>query len=178
MHKAEGLGMQGLTRQKLEAVLYELTILCIDGSLADLRTVVTLVIEERMADPVEMYTDLMGSSCLQTTFHNRDISESLQNLIMGNGMLAVISVRKDLEPHTIVRVAADVADDGTLILLEVTPDDSDIATLYRVHEELLCKVQLGLIILCNHKKSRSILVDAVHEHSHSFILSIRTLRYT
>lgn len=50
MHEAENSGVQSLARTDLETVLYELTVLGVDGSLADFRAAVTLVIEERMAD--------------------------------------------------------------------------------------------------------------------------------
>ena len=43
-------------------------------------------------------------------------------------------------------------------------------------EKLPCKVELSLVIFGNDKKSGSILVYAMHQHTHSFILSIRTLR--
>ena len=38
--EAEGLGMEGLAREKLEAVLDELSVLRINSSLADLRAVI------------------------------------------------------------------------------------------------------------------------------------------
>ena len=50
MHEAENSGVQSLARTYLETVLDELTVLGVDGSLADFRAAVALVIEERMAD--------------------------------------------------------------------------------------------------------------------------------
>jgi len=153
MDEAECLGMEGLTREKLEAVLDELPVLGVDGSLADLRAVIAAVIEERMTDPVEMHTDLMSTSSLKTAFHNGDITESLKDAIMSHCMLSMITFRKDLETHTVVRVAADVACDRTFIILEISPYDSDIAAFYRMHEELLGKIELGLIILCHDEQT-------------------------
>ena len=153
MYKAEGLGMEGLTREKLEAVLYELTVFRIDRSLADLRAVIAAVVEERMADPVEMYTDLMGSSCLKAAFDHRHITEALENTVMCHCMLSIITVREDLETHTVVRVTADIAGYGTFIILEISPYDRHITTFYRMHEELLGKIQLRLVILGNDQKA-------------------------
>ena len=45
MNEAEGLGMQGLSWQQFEAVLDELAVLRIDGTLSDFSTVITFVIE-------------------------------------------------------------------------------------------------------------------------------------
>ena len=153
MDKAQGLCVKGLAREELEAVLYELTVLCVYGSLADFRAVITLVIEERMADPVEVDTDLVGASCLQTALHDSNIAESFKHLVMSDSVLSVVSFREHLEAHPVVRVAADVADDGALVFFQITPDDCDIAALDGVHEELLCKMQLGLFILGHDQKA-------------------------
>ena len=50
MHKAESLGMQSLTRKYAETVLYELTVSGIYGTLSDLRTVITFIIEQRVSE--------------------------------------------------------------------------------------------------------------------------------
>ena len=153
MDEAEGLGMEGLTREKLEAVLDELPVLGVDGSLADLRTVIAAVIEERMTDPVEMNTDLMGTPCFKTAFHNGDITEALKDTIMGHCMLSMITFREDLETHTVVRVTANVSYDRTFVILEVSPDDSDITTFDGMDKKLFCKIELCLIVLGDNKKA-------------------------
>ena len=153
MHETESLGMESLTRKELEAVLDELAVLGVDGSLADLRTVIAAVIEERMPDPVEMHSELMGSACLKTAFHNGDIAEAFKNAIMGHGMFSMVAFREYLETHTVVRVAADVSDDGAFVFLEISPYDCDISAFDRMYEELLCKVELSLVVLCHDKKS-------------------------
>ena len=106
-----------------------------------------------MANPVEMYTDLVGTACLETAFHHSHISETLKHLVMGYSMFSVISVREYPESHTVVRIASDVTDDGSFILLQVAPYDCYIATLDGMHEELFRKIQLGLIVLCHNEKS-------------------------
>ena len=68
-------------------------------------------------------------------------------------MLSVIAVRENLEAHTVVRIAADVSDDGTFVFLEISPYDCDISAFDRMYEELLCKVELSLVVLCHDKKS-------------------------
>ena len=168
--------MESLAREKLEAVLDELTVFCIYGSLADLSSVITAVIEERMADPVEMHTDLVGTSGLQTAFDYSDIAKSLKDAVMGHSMLSMVPVREHLEAHPVIRVAADVSDNGPLIILEIAPYDSHVATLDGMHEKLLCEIELSLIILRYNEQSRCILIDSMNQHSHPFILSIRTLR--
>ena len=113
--------MQSLTRQQLETILDELTIFRIDGSLSDLCTVITFIIEKRMTDPVEVNTDLMGSSCLKTALYYCHISETLKHLVMCDCMLSMVSIREHLESHTVVRIASDIAYDRSLIIFEVTP---------------------------------------------------------
>jgi hypothetical protein len=144
MDESERLGMQGLTRKELEAVLYELAVFGIDCSFAYFRTVIPLVVEERVAYPVEMYSDLMCASCLQTALHDCDISETLKYAVMRNGMLAMVSLGEYLEAHPVVRVSSDIACDCALVILQIAPYYSHITTLDRMYEELFRKVQLGL----------------------------------
>ena len=129
-----------------------------------------------MADPIEVDTDLVCSSCLKTALHHGHITETLKHLVVGHCMLAMITVRENLESHTVIRITADVSCDSALVLLEVAPHDSHIASLDRVYEELLCKVELSLVVLCNNEKTGCILVDTMHKHTHSFVFSIRALR--
>ena len=144
--------MKGLTGQEPEAVLYELSVLGIYRSLTDFRAVVTFVVEERMAYPVEVNTDLMCPSCLQTTLHNSHITEALQNAVMRHSMLSMIPFRKDLEAHTVVGVTADITDDCTLVILEIAPYDGHITPFDRMDEELLCKIDNEIVAIVESKK--------------------------
>ena len=101
MHKTQSLGVKGLARQNLEAVFDELAVFCIDGTLSDFSSIITLVIEKGMTYPVEMHPDLVGSSSLKTTFDNGHISEPLQHLPMSHSPLAVVPFWKDLETHPV-----------------------------------------------------------------------------
>ena len=178
MYEAEGLCMKGLARKELEAVLDELTVLCVDGTLTYFCAIIAFVIKERMTYPVEMNADLMGSSCLKAALDHCHVAEAFKNLEVGHSMLAMISVREDPESHTVIRVTSDIACDGALIFLDIAPYDSYITTLDRMYEELLREIELRLFVLSYNQKTRGILIDAMHEHSHSFILGIRTLRDT
>ena len=153
MHKPESLGMKGLTRQELEAIFYELPVLGVNRALAYLRTIITLIIEKRMAYIVEMHTNLMSPSCLEPALHHCDITESFQNTVVSHGMLAVITLRKDLEAHPVIGVTTYITNDSTLIFLDITPDNSHITAFYRMDEELFGKIQLRLIVLGNNEKT-------------------------
>jgi hypothetical protein len=145
--------MESLTREKLEAVLDELAILGVDCTLPDFRAVIPVIVEERMTDPIEVNTDLVGTACLETTFHDCHIAEAFEDTIVCHRMFSMITVWEDLEAHTVVRVTTDITYDGTLIILEIAPYDSHITTLDRVYEELLCEVQLSLLVLSDNKQS-------------------------
>ena len=175
MDEAEGLGMKCLTWKELEAVFYELSVFCIDGSFADLGTVVTFVIEERVTDPVEMNTDLMGTACLKAALDYGHISEALQHSVVSHCMLSMVAFRENLETHPVIRITAYVSCDGAFIFLEITPHDGYITAFYRMYKELLCQIELSLVILGYDKKSGSVLVDPMHKHTHPFILCISIL---
>ncbi len=126
MHKPEGLGMQGLARQKPEAVGDELAVLGIDCPFAYLRAVIARVIEQGMPDIIEMDTYLMRTSRLQAAFHNGNITEALQHAEMSHGMLSMVAFRKDLEPHAVIWVTPYVAGYRALVLPYVAPYNSHI----------------------------------------------------
>ena len=175
MDETERLGMESLTRKELETILYELTVLGVYGSLTDFRTVVTAVIEEWMSYPVEMNADLVGTTGLETALYDSHISETFQDSVMRYRMLAMVSLRKNLETHPVVRVASDVAGNGSLILLQISPYYSHIASLYRMYEKLLGEIELRLIVLGHNEKSGSVLIDSMDKNSHSLILRVRAL---
>ena len=153
MNEAEGLGMEGLARKELEAVLDELAVLRVDCALADFCSIITLIVEERMADPVEMHTDLVGTAGLKTTLYNCYITKALEDSIVCHSMLSMITLREDLETHTVVRITTDITYDSTLIFLKITPYDSHITALDGVNKELLCKIELSFLVLCHYEKS-------------------------
>ena len=100
-----------------------------------------------------MHTDLMGSACLKTAFNHCNIAKTLQDTIMSNRMLAMIPVREDLESHAVIRITADISYNRTLVILEITPDNSYVTTFDGVNKELFCKIQLRLIVLGNNEKT-------------------------
>ena len=77
MYEAEGAGMQGLSWTGLEAVEHELTVGARGGALEYLVTSIALVIEERVAEVLHMYTYLVGTSRLEDTLHEGDIADAL-----------------------------------------------------------------------------------------------------
>ena len=153
MDKAQGFGMKGLTGQDCKTILNELPVFGIYGTLAYLCAIIAGIIEKRMAYPVEMHADLMGASGLQTTFHNGHIPEPLQNPIMGNSMLPMVSVRENLEAHPVIWVTADITGYRPLVIFQITPYNRDVTALYRVDEKLFCKVELGFIVLRHDQKA-------------------------
>lgn len=171
MHEAQRLGMESLARTKLETIADELLVLRVDSAFANLRTAIALIIEKRMADIIHMDTNLMGTARLQTALHNRHITETLQNLVMSDSMLALVTIRINLETETVIRITADIAGNRTLILLQIAPDDRNILTLNGMPEKLPGEVKLRLIILRDDKKTGSIHVDTMNQHTHTLILA-------
>ena len=153
MNEAKSLGMKSLTRKESETVLYELTIFCVYGSFTDLRSIIAFIIEERMPYPVEMHSYLVRPSRLKPAFDDSNISESFKNAIMGHCMFPMISLRKHLESHSVVRITSDISDDGSFIILEISPNNGNISTFDRMHKKLLGKIELSLIILGNDQQA-------------------------
>lgn len=171
MHEAQRLGVESLARTKLETIADELLVLRVDSAFANLRTAIALIIEKRMSDIIHMDTNLMSTARLQTTLHYRHITETLQNLVMSDSMLALVTIRINLETETVIRITADIAGNRTLILLQIAPDNRNILTLNGMPEKLPGEVKLRLIILRDDKKTGSIHVDTMNQHTHTLILA-------
>ena len=73
MDEAQGLGVKRLAWAQCEAVLDKLLVARELISPQDLVTSVACVSEERMSYVAHMSADLVGSSCLQTTFDPADV---------------------------------------------------------------------------------------------------------
>ena len=117
----------------------------------------------------------MSPARLQAAFHHSHIAIAFKHTVMRDCMLALVPIRIYLEAETVIRVAAYIAGDGPLVLLDIAPDHCDILSLDSMAEELPCQIELGIIILRHHQKSGSIHIDPVHQHTHPVILCIRTL---
>ena len=71
--------------------------------------------QKRMADGCHMYADLMSTACIQLEFAVGIVIEALENLIVGNGRLAVSFIDGHLLP--VVGIPADRCIDGPAVIL-------------------------------------------------------------
>lgn len=177
MDETESLGVEGLTRTDFEAIADKLPILRIDSALADLVSPVTRIVEERMAYPVHVDPYLMGSSSLQTALHKGHEAEALQHLVMGHGMLSLVTLRENHEAHPVIRVAAYITIYGTLIVGNIAPDYRLVTALDRMNEELTGEIELGLVILGDYEQTAGIHVYSVDQYAHPLVFGIGPLGY-
>ena len=113
--------MKSLTRTHLETVIYKLFILCEGGATQNLVATITGIIEKRMSLTEHVHSNLMCPSCLKHTFHESDISESLQNFIMCDSMFADCWVIKNSHLQLIPGITGYISDYRALISVEITP---------------------------------------------------------
>ena len=92
---------------------------------------------------------------------------------MRDGVLALRFVLADLEPQPVVRVAPDRRIDGSAVLGDVAPDQCPVTTLDGVVEELAGQVDLGGVGLGHDQQAGSVLVDAVDQQAHPFVVVFR-----
>lgn len=97
MDEADGLCVQGVPGANGEAVVDELPVFTEDGAFYDLIPAIGVVVEQGMADMLHMHPDLMSAACFQHTLYQGDIPETFQDLIMGDGFLAVVAFRIGIE---------------------------------------------------------------------------------
>ncbi len=142
MNESQSLGVQCLSRAQLKAILDELLVFRIDGALSYLRSAVPFVIEQRMPDIIHMYADLVRPSGFKTAFHHGYIAESFNYAVMRHCVLALVPVRIYFESEPVVRVPADIAGNGSLVLFQIAPDDCNVFPFNGMPEKLACKVKL------------------------------------
>ena len=64
-----------------------------------------------------MHPYLVCPSGLELTFYHCDIAEPLEYAVMGDGVFSLVPIGIDLETQAVIRVSADIAGDGTFVLL-------------------------------------------------------------
>ena len=93
---------------------------------------------------LHVHAYLMGTTRLQTTFHQRHIREALQYAPMGNrlfGLRTVFGVPYAVE-RTVFVIACQSTFDRTAVFFESTPYQGVIGALGRMIEELLSQMRL------------------------------------
>lgn len=129
MYKSQCLGMQGLTGTDFETVVYKLFVFAEMSSFQDFMTAIAFVVEQRVPDIFHVYANLMGASGLKHTFHQRDVAQPFQHLIVSDGMFSLSRVGHDGHLHPVARVASNVAHDGAFILFHDAPHQGIVFTL-------------------------------------------------
>ena len=164
MNEAQSASMEHLTGTEFEAVL---DISLVTGSpltSENLSSAIALVAEQRMADMLHVGPDLMGTPRLKDTFYQCDKAISFEHLIMGDGWLAYLRVgREHLHPQTVFRITSDITLYTPLILYEVTPHQSIIATMSGLVEELFTQRSLGIWRLGHDEQSAGVFIDAMDQ---------------
>lgn len=104
MYKPQCLGMQGLTGTDFETVVYKLFVFAEMSSFQDFMTAIAFVVEQRVPDIFHVYANLMGASGLKHTFHQRDVAQPFQHLIVSDGMFSLSRVGHDGHLHPVARL--------------------------------------------------------------------------
>ncbi len=125
------------------------------------RRSIDLISQQRVTDRCHVNADLMGTACFQTAFDVCETAKPLQHPVVGNRRLAVLFVDRHFLP--VHRVAPDGAVDGTLIFLQVIPDDGPVAPGNRMFLQLLCQTLMCLIVFADDNGTGGIPVDPVND---------------
>lgn len=163
MYEAKRFGVEGLTRTDFEAVLHKLSVLCCRGASDYFVAAVASVVEERVSDMLHVHTYLVRASCFELALHHCYVAEVFDNLVVGDGVFALVAFGEDSHLQAVFRIAADVAFHSSVVFSEFTPDQRHVLAMGCLVEELLAEKSLGIWCFGNDKQSRCVFVDAVHE---------------
>ena len=160
MDETKGFGVEGLARANLETVFHELLVFGELGASQNLLSSIAFVVEEHMPDVFHVGTDLVGAPRFEDTFHECDVRETFQHIIVGHSVLANFRIRgKHSHLHTVFWIAGDIAFDAPFVFCEVAPHDGVIFTLRRLVEELQTEFRFGISGLGDDEQARCVLVD-------------------
>ena len=120
---------------------------------------VDFIAQKGMPKAGHMYTDLVGAACLKTALYIGGVPETFQNLIMGDGILAVFVV--DGHFLAVNRVTADWPLYGSLILLQIAGNNSPVSALDGMVLQLLGQIPVCGVIFAHKKCPGGVFVNAV-----------------
>ena len=155
--------MKCLTRTNVEAVVYELFVFAEMSAFQNLMATVTFVVEQYMSDVLHVYTDLVGTSGFEYTFHKCDISQTFQYLIVRNCMFSLSRIAHDSHLHTVFGVTSDVSSNCTFIFFYDSPYQSIIFTFGCFIVELHAQTGFGIRSFGYYQKAGSIFVNTVNQ---------------
>ena len=161
VYEPECSGMQGMSGHYGETVFDELPVFRECGTLEYAVSAISFVVEKRVPDMLHVDSDLMGATGFELAFDQCDISESFEYTPVCYGMFAFGAVGVYGHLETVASASADISDNCTLVLVEISPDQSGILPDNGVVEELFCQAGVSEFIFCDHEQSGGILVDTV-----------------
>ena len=129
MYESQCLGVQGLPGANGEAVVYKLFVFTEMSSFQYLVSTVSFIIEQYVADVFHVYTYLVRASGFEHTFHEGDIAQTFQYLVMGNGMFSLRRVAQYRHLHAVFGVPSDIAFDGSFVFIDDAPYQSVVFAL-------------------------------------------------
>src|SRR5579872_229610 len=124
--------MQRLAGQESEAVVHKLLVAREYSALYYAVTTISGIIEKRVADVFHVHTYLVGTARLQPQLHQRDVVEPLQHAIVGDGILAIVAIRKGIHDLAEAEIAANIDMYSAFVICEVAPYKRHVAAVYRV----------------------------------------------
>lgn len=162
MDEAERAGMECLTWAYLETVVDELSVTGCGRALQYLVASVSLVVEQCVTYVLHVGTYLVGTASLEYALDKCGVAKPLQRVIVGDGMLAYIAVRREhCHLHTVFWISAYVALDTAFVFSDMPPHERIVLALGGLVEELASEVSLGFGCLGNDEEPAGVLVDTV-----------------
>ena len=109
-------------------------------------------------------TNLMGTTSLKNTFYECCVTEAFYDTIMCNSWFTYLRVRREYR-HTqsVFRITRNVPFDAPFIFCHVPPNDSIIAAMGSLIEELLSQCRFCIRCLCNHQEPTCVLIYSMHQ---------------
>src|SRR5690606_20364533 len=167
--------MQSLTAAYLKAIFHKLFIPRKHGSFADPVSSVPKVIEHGMSDRFHMDPNLMGTTSFQPAFDQRNVIESLENLVMSHGMptfhIGIIVQRR--KKQSAYWLPGDWLLDSAFRRIRASPYDGQVTSFWFVIVKLAGQLLKDLGVFGDHQQSAGIFVKPMHQSGTIGIISFQ-----
>ena len=124
--KSQCFGVKGLTRQKAKTVLNELFVFSKGSAFKNGVSTIAGVIEQGVTNGLHVCADLMRPARLQSTFNQGDITQSFNNLVMGDAYFSGTSVWKNCHLKSVFGMTTNMPLHSSFFFFYVSPNQCDV----------------------------------------------------
>src|SRR5574344_381415 len=110
-----------------------------------------------------VYSDLVGTSCLEDTFYHCHVPQTFDHFVMGHSMFALFRVIENGHLKTVFRVAPYIAFNSAFVVIDDAPYQCYITAMGGLMKKLIAQIGLCISSLCYDEQAGCIFVYTMYQ---------------